>query len=78
METINVNEFTIYSDSMYVIGTMTLNYKRNKNVDLWEQLDKLVLNKKIDFKHVKGHNGNKFNTLCDTLAVAGSQLIISE
>lgn len=78
MQEVNINKFTIYSDSMYVIGTMTLNYKRNKNTDLWEELDKLVLNKQIDFKHVKGHNGDKFNTLCDTLAVAGSHLLIGE
>ena len=64
----------IYSDSMYVIGTLTLNWKMKKNIDLWEKLLPLV-NKDIEYLHVKGHNGNKFNEECDKWAVFGSNLI---
>lgn len=71
-----VSEFTIYSDSMYVIGTMTLNWKRKKNLDLWEIMDNITKNLIIHWKHVKGHNGNKYNELCDALAVTASQVII--
>lgn len=59
----------IYSDSMYVIGTMTKNWKRNKNLDLWEILDKICKELNIEWKHIKGHDGNKWNELCDALAV---------
>ena len=64
----------IYSDSMYVIGTLTLNWKMKKNIDLWQILLPLV-NKDIQYLHVKGHDGNKFNEECDKWAVFGSNLI---
>lgn len=64
----------IYSDSMYVIGTLTLNWKMKKNVDLWEKLIPLV-NKDIQYLHVKGHDGDKFNEECDKWAVFGSNLL---
>ena len=64
----------IYADSMYVIGTLTLNWKMKKNIDLWEKLLPLV-NKDIEYLHVKGHDGNKFNEECDKWAVFGSNLL---
>ena len=64
----------IYADSMYVIGTLTLNWKMKKNIDLWEKLLPLV-NKDIQYLHVKGHDGNKFNEECDKWAVFGSNLL---
>ncbi|MEG4587248.1 reverse transcriptase-like protein [Microcoleus sp. MOSTC5] len=33
---------TLFSDSTYVIHTMTKNWNRNANQDLWEELDKLA------------------------------------
>lgn len=70
------NEITIISDSMYVIGTMTKSWKRKKNVDLWEEFDKIIKGMTIDFQHVKGHNGDKYNDLCDALAVEASHCTI--
>ena len=68
------NEITIYSDSMYVIGTATLGWKRKKNLDLWEKYDAVIDSfKTVTFKHVKGHSTNVFNNLCDEMAVAASQ-----
>ena len=64
----------IYADSMYVIGTLTLNWKMKKNIDLWEKLLSLV-NKDIQYLHVKGHDGDKFNEECDKWAVFGSNLL---
>ena len=68
-----LTEIEIFTDSMYVIGTMSKNWKRNKNHDLWEILDKLVLNMTISWNHVKGHEGDKYNELCDALAVEASK-----
>lgn len=62
-------EATIYTDSMYVIGTMTKSWKKNKNQDLWDELEKLASQLNLTFKHVKGHSGNVYNELCDVLAV---------
>lgn len=68
------NEITIYSDSMYVIGTATQGWKRKKNLDLWEKYDAVTDSfKTVTFKHVKGHSTNMFNNLCDEMAVAASQ-----
>lgn len=64
----------IYTDSMYVIGTLTLNWKMKKNIDLWEILLPLV-NSNIEYLHVKGHDGNRFNEECDKWAVFGSNLL---
>lgn len=69
-----INEATIYSDSMYVIGTMTQNWKRKANVDLWILMDDAVEGLSINWQHVKGHSGNKFNEYCDMLAVHASQI----
>lgn len=68
----NYTEITIVTDSMYVIGTMTKGWKRKKNVDLWNHFDEVVSGMNITFEHVKGHTGNKYNELCDALAVQAS------
>lgn len=68
-------EITIITDSMYVIGSMDKGYKRNVNLDLWEILDELVLDMNITWEHVKGHSGNKFNELCDIMAVAATKVL---
>ena len=78
LEWINKNSIPlpikIYADSMYVIGTLTLNWKMKKNIDLWKILIPLV-NKDIEYLHVKGHDGNRFNEECDKWAVFGSNLL---
>lgn len=65
----------IYSDSMYVVGTICSEWKRNKNKDLWNVFDKLN-DKDIKYIHVNGHQDNKFNNRCDELAVFASHLIV--
>lgn len=60
----------IVSDSQYVIYTMTKNWKRNKNGDLWQRLDALCARHKVSWKYVKGHAGHEYNERCDKLAVA--------
>ena len=70
-------EISIYTDSMYVIGSMTKNWKRNKNVELFSELDDVFLKfKNVIFKHIKGHSGDKYNELCDSLAVEATKTII--
>ena len=69
------SEITIISDSLYVVNTYNNNWKRNKNNDLWEQLDSLI-SSNIKFVWVKGHDGNEMNEKADKLAVCGSELFI--
>lgn len=62
------SEVIIYTDSMYVVGTMTQDWHRRYNQDLWYRLDKLVKKHKVTFIHIKGHDGNAGNELADKLA----------
>lgn len=39
------------------------------NVDLWKELLSLLEKHEVEFIWVKGHNGHKFNEICDALAV---------
>lgn len=58
----------IFSDSQYVVNTMTKNWKRKANLDLWNQLDELCKFHDVDFTWVKAHSGNPANELVDRLA----------
>lgn len=67
-------EITICTDSMYVVGTMTLGWKRKKNLDLWDKMEDAITDMQITWTHVKGHSGDKYNELCDALAVEASHV----
>jgi cyclic pyranopterin phosphate synthase len=61
-------EVTIFSDSQYVINTMTRNWKRRANIDLWELLDSEVAKRPVKWQWVRGHAGDPFNEKADALA----------
>jgi ribonuclease HI len=44
-----------------------------KNVDLWQQLDKLIARHHLKYTRVAGHSGHPENDRCDELAVAAYQ-----
>ena len=76
----HIDSLTIYSDSMYCIGSITKGWQRKKNQKMWEEFDKQYERVKtlcpdIKFEHVKGHSTNKFNNMADALAVKASQSI---
>ena len=58
----------ISSDSTYVINTMTKEWKRKANHDLWEQLDRLARDRNISWRWVRGHSGDSGNELADAAA----------
>lgn len=75
-----IDSVIIYTDSMYCIGCASLGWKRKKNQPLWKIFDEEFkrvseLCPKIEFRHVKGHEGNYYNEMCDKLAVKASQEI---
>ena len=39
-----------------------------KNVDLWQELDRLASLHALTFRHISGHSGHPFNERCDELA----------
>lgn len=77
----------ILTDSSYVKNALTRgwlkNWKKNgwqttakkpvQNQDMWLELDRLVAERNVTFKWVRGHNGNTFNEWCDKLAFAAAQ-----
>ena len=72
------------SDSTYVLkgiqewmpnwkkrGWKTASKKPVKNVDLWQKLDRVIGEHKIDWRWVKGHSGHRENEIADQLANQG-------
>ena len=77
-------EVLVYSDSAYVVnafnndwisGWQQNNWRNSKkdpvaNRELWEELIELTRVHKVTFNKVKGHAGDKYNEICDSLATA--------
>lgn len=73
----------LYSDSKYLIDAINKGWltswvkngwkkadkKRVLNIDLWKEIILLTERHSVNFIWVKGHAGNKYNEICDTLAV---------
>ena len=62
-------EVDVWSDSQYVVNTITQGWKRKKNGDLWERYDVLSRSFRLSFHWIKGHAGQPENERCDRLAV---------
>ncbi len=84
-------EVTLFLDSQYVLkgitewlpgwkakGWRTASKQPVKNAELWQQLDKLVQEggHKIDWRWVRGHNGDPGNERADALANKGVDLAL--
>jgi ribonuclease HI len=77
----------IYSDSKYVVDSVekgwVFNWQKKgfiskKNTDLWKRFLNVYSKHKVKLNWIKGHAGNKYNEICDQLAVKaaeGNQLI---
>ena len=73
----------LYSDSKYLTDAINKGWleswvkngwkkadkKKVLNIDLWEELIELRKMHTVNFVWVKGHAGNKYNEICDNLAV---------
>ena len=77
-------KMTIYSDSLYVVSSITNGHAKKwfeqqdfskKNLDLWHDILDLLEIHDVTFQWVKGHSDNKYNELCDKLAVHAAQCL---
>ncbi len=62
----------VRTDSQGVINWMKRTWKRNKNLDLFPDIDALV-DGRVSFRWVKGHSGDVWNDRVDALAVSACQ-----
>lgn len=62
------SQVRIESDSQYLVNTMTRNWKRKVNHDLWDELDKLVAERSVDWVWIRGHVGHPGNERANRLA----------
>ena len=65
-------EVEVWSDSQYVVNTVTQGWKRKKNHDLWARFDAVASGFRLTFHWLKGHAGHPENERCDELAVEAS------
>lgn len=72
---------SIFSDSKYVVdavekqwvfGWQKKGFKGKKNIDLWKRFLAIYPKHQVSFTWVKGHAGNKYNEVCDQLAVSAA------
>lgn len=76
----------LYTDSHYVKDGITkwiFNWKKNgwrtanrkpvKNAELWQELEKALERHNVEWKWVKGHDGDPGNEKADSLAVKGAE-----
>ena len=68
----------LYTDSQLIVNTMTKNWKRNKNTDLWLIIDNLNNIHDIHWHWVKSHNGNTNNEIANTLAQSAAAALAIE
>ena len=76
-------EVELWTDSQYIEKAINegwlASWKRRgwkrkggelKNIELWQELDRLLGLHRVNFNWLKGHDGHEYNERCDALAVA--------
>jgi ribonuclease HI len=68
---------TVRSDSELLVKSVNLGWKRNKNLDLWRELDAEKAVRKVSFEWVRGHADDLLNERADRLARGAAERIRS-
>ena len=67
----NLNEpcrVKVYSDSRYVVETMTGNFRKKTNHEWWAKLDRAASKHEIEWQWIKGHAGHEVQEIADKAA----------
>jgi ribonuclease HI len=59
---------TVWSDSRYVVETMSGRFRRKSNHEWWSRLDKAADSHKIEWQWLKGHSGHSAQEAVDRAA----------
>ena len=64
----------VFSDSRYVVETMTGNFRKKTNHEWWARLDEAASKHKIEWQWIKGHAGHEIQEVADKAArkIAGA------
>ena len=57
------SDVTVYSDSQYIVNSMTKNWKKNTNFDLWTELDNLCKKHIVKFKWISRDQNQQADAL---------------
>lgn len=58
----------VFSDSRYVVETMTGNFRRKTNHEWWARLDQAASKHEIEWEWIKGHAGHEIQEVADKAA----------
>jgi ribonuclease HI len=58
----------VYSDSRYVVETMTGNFRKKTNHEWWAKLDRAASKHEIEWQWIKGHAGHEVQEVADKAA----------
>ena len=58
----------VYSDSRYVVETMTGNFRKKTNHEWWAKLDKAASKHQVEWQWIKGHAGHEVQEVADKMA----------
>ncbi|MCC6452626.1 MAG: ribonuclease HI [Acidobacteria bacterium] len=58
----------LFSDSRYVVKTMTGSFRRKTNHDWWSRLDKAAERHMVEWNWIKGHSGHAVQEAADKAA----------
>lgn len=65
----------VFSDSRYVVETMTGNFRKKTNHEWWARLDRAASKHEVEWQWIKGHAGHEVQEVADkaarTIAAAG-------
>lgn len=70
IEVVTDSTYVAFGASKWIEGWKKTNWKRGKlkNIDLWQEIDRLSQQHEITYTVIKGHSGHPENERCDELA----------
>lgn len=75
IEIISDSEYVVKGVNEYMENWRKREWRKVKNLDMWQQIDILWLPHRMKLTWIKGHAGHRFNELADELAGVAARLV---